>query len=368
MSARLTVKKAQDFNYDILIEHDFSALSSALADLNLSGRKACIVTDATVGPLYAENVKEELEKVCSKVTVCTFPAGEKHKNLETVNTVYAHLIEEKYDRKDFLVALGGGVTGDLTGFTAATYLRGISFVQIPTTLLSQVDSSIGGKTGVDFQQYKNMVGAFHQPVLVYMNLSTLKSLPDVEFSCGMGEILKHGLIKDDKYYGWVINNMFEIDDREPEVLEEMILRSCEIKKRVVEKDPKEQGERALLNFGHTIGHAIEKLKGFQLLHGQCVALGTVAAAYISFKRELLSMEEFYEVRDMNVGFNLPITFEGLEPKDILAVTKLDKKMEQGKIKFILLKGIGKAFIDYTVTDEEILEAIDFINGDRIDHE
>lgn len=368
MSAKLTVKKAQDFHYDILIEHDFSALAEAVKDLSFAGRKACIVTDSNIEPVYAKEVKTELEKVCGSVTVCTFPAGEGNKNLETVNMVYKHLIEEKFDRKDFLVALGGGVTGDLTGFAAATYLRGISFIQIPTTLLAQVDSSIGGKTGVDFQQYKNMVGAFHQPSLVYMNLSTLKTLPDVEFSCGMGEILKHGLIKDEKYYIWTINHMFEIEDREQEILEEMILRSCEIKKRVVEKDPKEQGERALLNFGHTIGHAIEKLKDFQLLHGQCVALGTVAAAYISYKRELLSMEELYEIRDMNVGFSLPITFDGLSPEDILAATKLDKKMDQGQIKFILLKGIGKAFIDYTVTDEEILRAIDFINGDRIDHE
>ncbi len=368
MSVRLTVKRDKEFNYDILLEQDFHNLSTALDALDLSNRKACIVTDSTVGALYGETVKAELEKICSKVTIFTFPAGEQNKNLETIQQVYEHLILEKFDRKDFLVALGGGVTGDLTGFAAATYLRGIEFVQIPTTLLAQVDSSIGGKTGVDFQQYKNMVGAFHQPLLVYMNISTLKTLPDVEFSCGMGEILKHGLIKDEKYYDWVINNMFEITDREPEILEEMILRSCKIKKFIVEKDPTEKGERALLNFGHTIGHAIEKLKDFKLHHGQCIALGCIAAAHISFKRDLLSMEEFYEIRDMNVGFDLPITFEGLKPEDILEATKLDKKMEQGKIKFILLKGIGKAFIDYTVTDEEILAAIDFMNGDRIDHE
>lgn len=368
MSTKLTVKKAQDFNYDILIEQNFSVLSDAVKNLSYKGRKACIVTDSNVGPLYAKEVKAELEKICSAVTVFTFSAGEKNKNLETIQAVYQHLIEHKFDRKDFMVALGGGVTGDLTGFAAATYLRGIEFIQIPTTLLAQVDSSIGGKTGVDFLQYKNMVGAFHQPALVYMNLSVLKTLPAPEFASGMGEILKHGLIKDENYYGWVINNMFEIDDREPEVLEEMILRSCEIKKNIVERDPKEQGERALLNLGHTIGHAIEKLKDFKLLHGQCVALGTIAAAYISYKRELISVEELYEIRDMNVGFNLPITFEGLDPKVILATTKLDKKMEQGKIKFILLRGIGEAFIDTTVTDEEILEAIDFMNGDRIDYE
>lgn len=364
----LKVKRDREFDYDILFKEDFSELAAALKKLSFEGRKACIVTESNVAPLYADQVKAELEKVCSHVSVFVFPAGEAQKNLDTVHQVYEHLILEKFDRKDFLVALGGGVTGDLTGFAAATYLRGISFVQVPTTLLAQVDSSIGGKTGVDFKQYKNMVGAFHQPVLVYMNMSTLKTLPELEFSSGMGEVLKSGLIKDADFYEWTINQMYEIQERDTDVLKEMILNCCKIKKYVVEKDPKEQGERALLNFGHTIGHAIEKLMDFKLPHGQCVGLGMVTAAYISYKRELLSVEELYEIRDMNVGFNLPITFDGLNPEDILKATKVDKKMDQGKIRFILLKGIGKAFIDLNVTDEEMLAAIDFINGDRIDHE
>ncbi len=368
MSTRLTVKRENDFHYDIIMEPDFSRLAKEIEKIGLKNRKACIVTDSNVAPLYEAQVKEELEKVFSVVTTYIFPAGEEHKNLETVNGVYEHLILNKFDRKDILIALGGGVTGDLTGFAAATYLRGISFIQIPTTLLAQVDSSIGGKTGVDFQQYKNMVGAFHQPILVYMNINTCKTLPDVEFSCGMGEILKHGLIKDAKYYEWTINNMFDIQDREYDMMEEMIRRSCEIKKYVVEKDPTEKGDRALLNFGHTLGHAIEKLMNFELHHGQCIALGYIAAAYISFKRELLTIEELYEIRDMNVGFDLPMFFYGLDPADILAATKLDKKMDQGNIKFILLKGIGKAFIDTTVTDEELLDAINFINGERIENE
>ena len=367
-TSTIKVQKENEFSYDILLKNDFSELGAAIKNLSLERRKVCIVTESNVGPLYLDQVKEQLEQVCSHVSIFTFPAGEKQKNLDTINDIYEHLILEKFDRKDFLVALGGGVTGDLTGFAAASYLRGISFVQVPTTLLAQVDSSIGGKTGVDFRQYKNMVGAFHQPVLVYMNLSALKTLPDVEFSCGMGEVLKSGLIKDEAFYDWTINHMFDILDRDTEILKEMIAKCCKIKKYVVEKDPKEKGERALLNFGHTIGHAIEKLMNFELHHGQCVGLGMVAAAYISFKRGMLSMEELYEIRDMNVGFDLPITFQGLEPEKILAATKLDKKMEQGKIRFILLKAIGKAYIDSNVTDEEILSALDFINGDRIDHE
>ena len=262
---------------------------------------------------------------------------------------------------DFLLALGGGVCGDLTGFVAATYLRGIDFVQIPTTLLAQADSSIGGKTGVDFDSYKNMVGAFKMPRLVYMNLSVLKTLEERQFYSGFAEVMKSALIKDAPFYEWLIENMYEICERDLNTLEEMVIRTCSIKKMVVEKDPTEQGDRALLNLGHTIGHAIEKYKNFELYHGECVALGTVAAAYISWKKEMLSMEEFYEIRDMFVPFYLPISVENIDPQEILKLTKSDKKMEAGTIKFILLKKIGKAVIDRTVTDEEILAAIEEIN-------
>ena len=205
--------------------------------------------------------------------------------------------------------------------------------------------------------YKNMVGAFKMPVLVYMNLSTLSTLSERQYYNGFAEIMKHGLIKDASFYEWLISNMYEICDRDLDVLEEMIMHSCTIKKLVVEKDPTEQGERALLNFGHTIGHAIEKAKGFELLHGECVALGCVAAAYISWKRELLTMEEYYEIRDMFVPFNLPITVEDINPEEILKLTKSDKKMEAGKVKFVLLKRIGRSMVDKTVRDEEILAAI-----------
>ena len=248
----------------------------------------------------------------------------------------------------------------MTGYTAATYLRGIDFIQIPTSLLAQVDSSIGGKTGVDFDQYKNMVGAFHMPKLVYMNLSTLNTLPDEHFASGMAEVLKSGLIKDGEYYEWVITNLSEIMEKDSATMEQLVDGSCNIKRIVVEKDPTEQGERALLNLGHTIGHAIEKLKNFKLLHGECVALGTIAAAHISWKRDLLTTEEFFEIRDMMVGFDLPISLDDLTPEEIIQATKLDKKMEQGTVKFILLNSIGKAFVTKDVTDEEMEAAINFL--------
>lgn len=361
MRTVIPVKKDGEKAYEIYLEDSFQKLGVCLEPLAVSRRRICIVTDSNVDALYGKEVEDILASRCLSVTRFVFPAGEPSKNLDTVKELYEHLILNHYDRKDLLAALGGGVVGDLAGFAAATYLRGIDFIQIPTTLLSQVDSSIGGKTGVDFDAYKNMVGAFHQPKLVYMNISALSTLSEEQFACGMGEILKHGLIKDADYYEWTIEHMSEIGDRVPDVLREMISASCEIKRAVVEKDPTENGERALLNFGHTIGHAIEKCMDFQLLHGQCVALGCVAAAYIAYKRELLSTEEFFEIRDMNVGFDLPITLDrGVDTEEILAATKSDKKMEAGKIKFVLLKSIGKAFVCRDVSDDELRMAIQYL--------
>ena len=346
--------------YNIVLEQSFTTLDEEINKLEGSVSKICIVTDNTVGSIYSSTVNDILKNCCKEVYIFSFKAGEEQKNLNTVNDIYRFLIENKFERKDMLVALGGGVVGDITGFVAATYLRGINFIQIPTTLLAQVDSSIGGKTGVDFDEYKNMIGAFKMPKLVYINTNTLNTLDDRQFFNGFAEAMKHGLIKDAMYYEWMISNLYEICEREPEVIEELIYRSCKIKKAVVEKDPTEQGERALLNFGHTIGHAIEKHQNFSLLHGECVALGCVAAAYISWKRELISSDEYYEVRDMFVPFNLPISIENIDAEEILNITKSDKKMEHGKIKFILLKKIGKAIIDNTITEEEIKAGIEEI--------
>jgi len=356
------VQKDGVFAYHIYLEESFDKLPALIKELNVEHRKLCIVTDSNVSVLYLEMIRNQLSPVCAMLSSFTFLAGEEYKTLDTVRNLYQHLIMERFERGDMLVALGGGVVGDLTGYAAATYLRGIDFIQIPTTLLSQVDSSIGGKTGVDFDQYKNMVGAFHQPKMVYMNISTLKSLTDEQFFCGMGEVLKHGLIKDAVYYEWTIQHLDEIRQRDILTLKKMIFASCEIKCKVVEDDPMEQGERALLNFGHTVGHAIEKLMNFKMLHGQCVALGYLAAAYISWKRKLLTMEEFFEIRDMNVGFELPISFQGLDTEQILKTMRSDKKMERDKIKFILLKGIGYAFIDKTVSDDEIRASINYLNA------
>lgn len=357
MANRLTINYEKKPCYDIVFASDFGGLAEELHDFGIGERRIAVIADSNTASLYGEEVIGLLEGNCKKAILYSFPAGEAHKTLDTVKDIYKTLIEEKFDRKDLLMALGGGVVGDITGYTAATYLRGVDFVQIPTTLLAQCDSSIGGKTGVDFDGYKNMVGAFYMPKLVYMNIGTLKTLDDRQFYAGFAEVMKHGLIKDALFYEWLLDNLYEIQDREPHVLEEMVMRSCTVKKLVVEKDPKEQGDRALLNFGHTIGHAIEKYKNFEMLHGECVALGAVAAAFISWKHNWLSMEEYYEIRDMFVPFNLPISIDDIEPEEILALTKSDKKMAAGQIRFVLLKKVGKAVIDTTVSDEDILNAI-----------
>ena len=284
----------------------------------------------------------------------------KTRSLGTVEDIYETLIVNKFDRNDMLLALGGGVTGDITGFAAATYLRGIDFVQVPTTLLSQVDSSIGGKTGVDFKAYKNMVGAFYMPKLVYMNLSTLNSLPEREYLEGMGEIIKHGLIRDKEYFYWLKENKDKIISRDYETVKKMIFVSCNIKRVVVENDPKEKGERAVLNFGHTIGHAVEKAKNFSLLHGECVAIGMAAATYISLKKGNIAEEEYNEINNVISDFKLPVYTTGILASDVVKATKNDKKMDSGVIKFITLEKNGHAIIDRTISEELLLEATETV--------
>ncbi|MBQ1310425.1 MAG: 3-dehydroquinate synthase [Blautia sp.] len=353
MLEKLYVQREKDFTYPICFENSFEALPEEISAVGLEGRQFCLVTDSNVSPLYAEEVAAALRKISGHVSVFTLPAGEENKNLSAVADIYRHLIENGMDRKGILAALGGGVTGDITGFAAATYLRGIDFIQIPTTLLAQVDSSVGGKTGVDMDNYKNMVGAFHQPLLVYMNLSTLRTLPEEEFACGMGEVLKTGLICDGDFFRRTAADKEKICT-ELQPLAQMVRRCCEIKAGVVMRDPKETGERARLNLGHTIGHAVEKLKNFSLKHGQCVGLGLIGAARISYERGLLTAEEMNEIRAGIVRYGLPDTVSGLAPEDVLAATKKDKKMDNGRVRFILMRGIGDSVIDHSVTDEELL--------------
>ncbi|MCH5272143.1 MAG: 3-dehydroquinate synthase [Lachnospiraceae bacterium] len=346
--------------YRILLEESFEGLVPLLHSLDVSNRKLCVVSDSVVGELYGKTICEMLKEAGFFSVLFTFPAGEASKNLSTVEGLYDFLIANSFDRNDVLLALGGGVTGDLTGFAAATYLRGIRFVGIPTSLLSMVDSSIGGKTGVDFKAYKNMVGAFYQPSAVYINVNALKTLSEREFLAGMGEVVKHGFIRDFGYYTFLKEQRERILGKDTETLRSMVYRSLCIKKAVVERDPKERGERALLNFGHTIGHAVEKLSNFSMLHGECVSVGMIAAAELSVLRGTLSKEDASRIREMLSSYGMRTKVPALGREDLLSVCHRDKKSDGSKIKFILLDSIGNAFIDSEVSDEEIWTAFQAI--------
>ena len=346
--------------YNISIEHDFNKLPAVLEGVGSKERKLCIVTDSSVGAIYLDTVMDIARGCAKDVIPFIFEAGEKSKNLGTIEDLYEKLIIAHFDRNDILVALGGGVTGDMAGYAAATYLRGIRVVQIPSSLVAMVDSSIGGKTGVDFKGYKNMVGAFHQPSAVYMNVSMLSTLTDAQYYSGFGEVAKHGFIREDAYSSYIAKNLEGIRRRSPLILEEIVAGSCNIKRAVVENDPEEKGERAILNFGHTLGHAIEKLMDFTMLHGECVSAGMAAAAYISMKRGMINENVYNSICRTLKDLNLPVCVNVLNAEDILRVSKSDKKMDAGKIKFILLNGTGNAVICNDVTDSEMLEALDTI--------
>ncbi|NLL93897.1 MAG: 3-dehydroquinate synthase [Clostridiales bacterium] len=364
MKDNLTVHYDNEPIYDIVIDDSFDGLADELTKLNISDKKVCIVTESTVGPIYGNEILSIVSKVAKETLIYTFPAGESNKNLNTVQKLYEFLIINHFERKDMLIALGGGVVGDLTGFTAATYLRGISFIQIPTSLLSQVDSSVGGKTGVDFESYKNIVGAFYQPMLVYTNYSTLKTLTKRQFVSGIGEITKAALIKDRIFYEWLQKHSSSIMEYDSKSLAHIIVTSCNIKRLVVENDFKESGERALLNFGHTLGHAIEKIMDFKLLHGECVSLGTVAAAYISKKLGNISENEYNDIIRLHKLYELPVTEVDFNVDEVINATFSDKKMSDGVVKFVVLSKIGEATTTKVVTVDIMKEALQIVKMDK----
>ena len=355
------INSGVDDSYNIVIEPDFIKLADILSVVFATCNKFMLVFDSNTDGYFKDEVSRLLSSTKKMVSSFTFTAGEDNKNLTTVYKLYEKLIKEKFERNDVILAVGGGVVGDLAGFCAATYLRGIRFAQIPTTLLAMSDSSVGGKTGVDFLSYKNMVGAFHQPKLVYMNVNTLISLPEREYLSGMAEVIKYGYIYDKEFIDYLRDNANKVLDKDYSTLEYIIYHSCRIKKEVVEKDPLEDGLRAILNYGHTIGHAVEKLMEFKLLHGECVALGMMSAARIALSRGLISEKEFSDMKDILVSFKLHrkinLSEIAFSKEDILSATKSDKKMQGGRVKFILTTEIGRAEIYRDVTDEELMLGI-----------
>lgn len=343
--------------YSVVICEDYSKLGDHIRELFPSLVRICIISDSNVSPLYMDTVKDALSSCCEKIFDFVFEAGEESKNLSTVQKCYDILLENEFNRKDLVIGLGGGVSGDMAAFIASTYMRGCRFVNLPTSLLAMADSSVGGKSGVDYKKYKNLVGSIYMPDLVYAATNSLGTLPDREYSSGMAEILKAALIKDAAFYEWLIENFDVIMDRDKDAMAQMLHNAIRIKQFFVTKDPFETGDRMILNFGHTIGHALEKYFDFKYSHGECVALGSVAASYISYKRSMLSAEEFYEIRDMFVPFGLPISLDPFDIEKVAENIGHDKKNTDEGLSFILLKKPGKAVISKDVTGEELKDAI-----------
>ena len=311
---------------------------------HISGKQVMIVTNTTVAPLYLEKVKSLLGDY--QVSEVVLPDGEEHKTLDTVNLIFSALLEARFDRSCTLIALGGGVVGDMTGFAAASYQRGVSFIQIPTTLLSQVDSSVGGKTGVNHVLGKNMIGAFYQPKCVVIDVDTLDTLEDREYSAGMAEVIKYGLLGNIDFLHYLQNNIDGLMSRDKSMIIESVYRSCEDKADIVAQDELEAGKRALLNLGHTFGHAIENTLGYgNYLHGEAISVGMLMAAKLSQLEDQLSANEVGEIQHLLEKSNLPISISGkITASDFMAAMSVDKKVIDGNIRLILLKKLGDAFI------------------------
>jgi len=317
------------------------------------GRRCAIITDTNVGRRYAKPVFESLVQADFEPSLVVVPAGETAKSLKSVQTCYDRLASSRIERKSFIVALGGGVVGDLAGFVAATYLRGLPFVQVPTTLLAQVDSSVGGKVGVNLKAGKNLVGAFFQPQLVLCDLSTLETLPHREFRAGLAEVIKYGIIYDAKLFAQLERDLPKLLEREPRILAGVVARCCEIKARVVGKDETENGLRAILNFGHTVGHALESVSSYgKFLHGEAISIGQVAAAHLSADILKMPARDVARITNLFQRAGLPICtrMNATQHRRIFGAMRLDKKVSGGQIKFVLAKGIGKVRWGQRVSD------------------
>jgi len=347
-------------SYDILIGKGLlSQAAEYLRPLKL-GKRGVIITDTNVESRYAGAVCDALSNGGCAAEVLTVPAGEASKSLRQANRLFEKLPSLGLDRYSFLIALGGGVVGDLAGFVAASYLRGIALVQIPTSLLAQVDSSVGGKTGVNLPQGKNLVGAFYQPKLVLADTDTLGTLPERELRSGFAEVIKHGAIRDVAFFEWLEREYKRVLALDPEAVAKVVQHCCEIKAEVVSADERESGLRAILNFGHTIGHAMEALSEYVgVLHGEAIAMGMCCAARLSVKRAGLSEAEAKRLCDLIGASGLPTRLGGsFKLEQLLAAARLDKKALNGRLRFVLLKHLGEATVSDAVTDADMAEVVD----------
>ena len=346
-------------SYPIWIGQDIYAdLGVALQDIKFP-KKVAVVTNPTVGDLYCEQIVDELVRSERHVDVIRIPDGEEYKTIATLEEIFDVLIDRHFDRYCGLVALGGGVIGDITGFAAAAYLRGIPFVQVPTTLLAQVDSSVGGKTGVNHPRGKNLIGAFYQPQHVHIDVKVLQTLPQREYVSGLAEVIKYGIIQDLEFFEWLETHRQQLAERSPDALIHAVMMSCQIKANVVENDEKEQGLRALLNLGHTFGHAVETLAGYGVIkHGEAVSIGMVMAAQISHRLDLCTIDQVNRINELLTYFALPVTPPDFSVADYLAVMQRDKKVKDGMVRVVLNHGLGSAdlhqVIDLDIYLKELL--------------
>jgi len=340
-----------------------SDLGRYCAELKLGARGA-VISDRNVAPNFARSAQLSLKKAGFESVLITVPAGETAKSLKVVEHCYDALAKHRLERKSFIVALGGGVVGDLAGFVAATYLRGIAFVQVPTTLLAQVDSSVGGKVGVNLKAGKNLVGAFHQPKLVLCDIDALRTLPLRELRAGLAEVIKYGIIYDAALFARLEHDLPKLLKRDPDTLADVIARCCEIKADVVGQDETESGLRAILNFGHTIGHAIENISGYgKYLHGEAISIGQVAAARISTALLGFESNDAERIRKLflNAGLPAQIKLSAAQRKKLFAAMRLDKKVSAGEIKFVLAKKIGEVVWGRKIPESAVHEALNFLS-------
>ncbi|QBQ63217.1 3-dehydroquinate synthase [Actinobacillus indolicus] len=324
-----------------------------------SGDKVMIVSNPTVASHYLATVEQTLSAIGCKVDSVLIPDGEQHKNLDSLNLIFTALLEKNHNRDSVLIALGGGVIGDVAGYAAASYQRGIRFIQIPTTLLAQVDSSVGGKTAVNHPLGKNMIGAFYQPISVIVDTNTLKTLPKREVSAGLAEVIKYGAIFDIQFFEWLELHIDDLVSLEQSALEYCIQRCCQLKADVVARDETEKGDRALLNLGHTFGHAIEAHLGYgNWLHGEAVAVGMLEAAALSHILGDLTEQDVARLEKLIARATLPtISPDGMQPEEYLPYMWRDKKVLSGQLRLILLKSLGKAYVTAQATENQVLDAI-----------
>ncbi len=346
-------------SYNISIgSNTLEGIGDKLKLFELSPRIA-VVSNPTVFSLYGERVSESIKNAGFDLVTVSIPDGEQYKNLETLKTIYDELLKSKLDRKSALIALGGGVVGDITGFAASTYMRGIAYIHIPTTLLAQVDSSVGGKTGIDHELGKNMIGAFWQPRLVWIDVETLKTLPQRELLAGLAEVIKYGVIYDEGLFTFLETEKDKILNLDRNALAYIIKRSCEIKAEVVSKDERESGLRAILNYGHTIGHAIETVTKYKrFLHGEAVAIGMHIEARLSMMLDLIDKAQVTRIKTLIDSYGLPSAIPSdVNASSIFLSIQLDKKAIAGELKFILPEMIGKVRIHKGVTEQSIRESL-----------